>query len=200
MRGVACCTTTVKEISVYSRTAERGRVDLRQVSEATGIPIGDTRQVPREFAIAGFLIEHEQPDGEQVCRLYEPADGRQEGRRLVARALAGTRTVTQGLVVESAPFGAAMGLISFSLGGLRYVFSADDQGTITAAKNSILYSLIAMLGSSAFVVITAARVQDGRKSGRARPPRRPAAGVLAPAPTACLLITAQAARRRSGQA
>ncbi|MFJ3842341.1 hypothetical protein ACIPY6_43655 [Streptomyces sp. NPDC090054] len=78
-RGGLLHNYTVKEIAAYFRAAERGRVDLRQVAEATGIPISDTRQVLREFVIAGLLIEYEQPDGEQVRRLYELADNGQEG-------------------------------------------------------------------------------------------------------------------------
>lgn len=78
-RGGVLHNHTVKEIAAYFRTVGRSRVDLRQVVEATGIPISATRQVLREFVAAGLLNEYERPDGDQVQRLYEVVDGAHGG-------------------------------------------------------------------------------------------------------------------------
>ncbi|MFF3691651.1 hypothetical protein [Streptomyces sp. NPDC002187] len=70
---------TVREIARYFRAAERGRVDLLQVAEDTGIPLSDSRQVLREFVDAGLLHEYAEPAGEQVRRVYELAEGGKGG-------------------------------------------------------------------------------------------------------------------------
>jgi hypothetical protein len=70
---------TVREIARYFRKAERGRVDLLQVSEDTGIPLTDSRQVLREFVDAGLLYEHAEPVGKEVRRSYELAEGGKGG-------------------------------------------------------------------------------------------------------------------------
>ncbi|WP_190040336.1 hypothetical protein [Streptomyces fructofermentans] len=78
-RGGLLHNRTVREIAGYFRDADRGRVDLLQVAEATGIPLSDTRQVLREFVDAALLHEYEEPDGQQVRRSYELADGARGG-------------------------------------------------------------------------------------------------------------------------
>ncbi|MCK8678732.1 hypothetical protein [Streptomyces lichenis] len=73
---------TVREVARYFRGEERGRVDLLQVSRATGIPLGDCRQVLREFTEAGLLREYAEPAGERgepVRRSYELAEGGRGG-------------------------------------------------------------------------------------------------------------------------
>ncbi|MFE2473699.1 hypothetical protein [Streptomyces mirabilis] len=78
-RGGLLHNRTVREIARYFRDADRGRVDLLNVAEATGIPFSDTRQVLREFVDAGLLHECAEPHGEQVRRTYELAEGARGG-------------------------------------------------------------------------------------------------------------------------
>ncbi|WP_405425456.1 hypothetical protein [Streptomyces erythrochromogenes] len=74
-RGGLLHNHTIREIARYFRAADRGRVDLLQVSKGTGIPLGDARQVLCEFVDAGLLIEYEELADDQVRRSYELADG-----------------------------------------------------------------------------------------------------------------------------
>lgn len=78
-RGGLLHNHTVREIARYFRVDDRGRVDLLQVAEDTGIPLSDTRQVLREFVDAGLLYEYKEPVGDQMRRSYELADAAQGG-------------------------------------------------------------------------------------------------------------------------
>ncbi|NUV64879.1 hypothetical protein [Streptomyces sp. CAI-85] len=78
-RGGLLHNHTVKEIARYFRTPERGRVDLLQVAESTGIPLSDARQVLCEFVSAGLLDEYEEEVGDLIRRSYEVADGAHGG-------------------------------------------------------------------------------------------------------------------------
>ncbi|MDX3458805.1 hypothetical protein PV396_43980 [Streptomyces sp. ME02-8801-2C] len=78
-RGGVLHNHTVREIARYFRTGDRGRVDLLKVASDTGIPLSDTRQVLREFVVAGLLHEYEEAIGDHTRRSYTLADGAQSG-------------------------------------------------------------------------------------------------------------------------
>ncbi|MEU6484943.1 hypothetical protein [Streptomyces sp. NPDC046887] len=101
-RGGVLHNHTVREVARYFRGEERGRVDLLQVSRATGVPLGDCRQVLREFTEAGLLREYAEPAGEHgelVRRSYELAEGGRGGMTEVfveTEAGAGARRAERG--------------------------------------------------------------------------------------------------------
>ncbi|KNE80171.1 hypothetical protein ADZ36_23445 [Streptomyces fradiae] len=78
-RGGVLHNRTVREIARYFRGNDCGRVDLLQVADDTGIPLSDTRQVLREFVVAGLLHEYEEELGDHIRRSYALADGAQGG-------------------------------------------------------------------------------------------------------------------------
>ncbi|MFJ6485990.1 hypothetical protein ACIQK6_38585 [Streptomyces sp. NPDC091682] len=82
-RGGLLHNHTVREIARYFRTADRGPVELRQVTNHTGIPLGVAREVLREFVHAGLLHEHEEKDGESTRRFYQLASGAHDGMTAV---------------------------------------------------------------------------------------------------------------------
>lgn len=69
----------------------------------------------------------------------------------------GARTVMTQLVVGAASFIATMSVVLIVVGGLRYALSGGDQGSITAAKNTILYGwvgiVVAGVASLAFILM-----------------------------------------------
>ncbi|MGW1364914.1 hypothetical protein ACWCQP_46890 [Streptomyces chartreusis] len=78
-RGGLLHNHTVREVARYFRASDRGRVDLWQVAEGTGIPLSETREVLREFVDAGLLYEYEESIDEGVRRSYKLVDGAQSG-------------------------------------------------------------------------------------------------------------------------
>ncbi|MFB6578749.1 hypothetical protein ACFCYC_15255 [Streptomyces sp. NPDC056402] len=78
-RGGVLHNHTVRQIAGYFRAADRGRVELLQVAEGTGIPLSEARQVLLEFVDAGLLAQYDELVGNQVRRTYELADGAQGG-------------------------------------------------------------------------------------------------------------------------
>ncbi|MEV7252604.1 hypothetical protein [Streptomyces cyaneofuscatus] len=78
-RGGRLHNHTVREIARYFRTGERGRVDLLEVADQTGIPLSDARQVLREFVDAGLLQERKEMVNDLVRRSYELTDGAHGG-------------------------------------------------------------------------------------------------------------------------
>ncbi|MFI5966663.1 hypothetical protein ACIA8J_31460 [Streptomyces asoensis] len=78
-RGGVLHNHTVREIARYFRAEERGEVDLLKVASDTGIPLSDTRQVLREFVVAGLLHEYEEEVGDHIRRSYKLVDGAQGG-------------------------------------------------------------------------------------------------------------------------
>ncbi|MEH0633660.1 hypothetical protein QBA35_09835 [Streptomyces bottropensis] len=78
-RGGVLHNHTVREIARYFRTEDRGRVDLLQVADETGIPLSEARQVLREFVVAGLLHEYEEAYGGDIRRSYTLVDGAKGG-------------------------------------------------------------------------------------------------------------------------
>ncbi|MFD3549347.1 hypothetical protein ACFWUW_27740 [Streptomyces sp. NPDC058655] len=78
-RGGVLHNHTVREIARYFRGDDRGRVDLLQIANATGIPLSDARQVLREFVVAGLLHEYEEALGDHIRRSYALVNGAQGG-------------------------------------------------------------------------------------------------------------------------